>query len=35
VRELVKDKNGRIVNHKVSTILKQHQDYWLKDCNMK
>jgi branched-chain amino acid transport system substrate-binding protein len=35
VRELVKDKNGRIVNHLVSTILKQHQDYWLKDCSMK
>ena len=35
VRELVKDKNGRIVNRKVSTILKQHQDFWLKDCGMK
>src|SRR3954449_786395 len=35
VRELVKDKDGRIVNRKVSTILKQHQDYWLKDCSMK
>jgi len=35
VRELVKDKNGRIVNRKVSTILTQHQDFWLKDCGMK
>jgi branched-chain amino acid transport system substrate-binding protein len=35
VRELVKDKNGRIVNRKISTILKQHQDFWLKDCGMK
>jgi branched-chain amino acid transport system substrate-binding protein len=35
VRALVKDKNGRIVNQKVGTILKQHQDYWLKDCSMK
>jgi branched-chain amino acid transport system substrate-binding protein len=35
VRELVKDKNGRIVNRKVGTILTQHQDYWLKDCSMK
>jgi branched-chain amino acid transport system substrate-binding protein len=35
VRELVKDKNGRIVNRKIGTILKQHQDYWLKDCSMK
>ena len=35
VRELVKDKNGRIVNRKIGTILKQHQDFWLKDCGMK
>jgi branched-chain amino acid transport system substrate-binding protein len=35
VRELVKDKDGRIVNRKVATILKQHQDFWLKDCHMK
>ena len=35
VREVVKDKSGRIVNRKVSTILKQHQDFWLKDCGMK
>ena len=35
VRELVKDKDGRIVNRKVDTILKQHQDFWLKDCHMK
>ena len=35
VRELVKDKNGRIVNRKISTILKQHRDFWLKDCGMK
>ena len=35
VRALVKDREGRIVNRKIGTILKQHQDYWLKDCNMK
>jgi branched-chain amino acid transport system substrate-binding protein len=35
VRELVKDKDGRIVNRKVDTILRQHQDFWLKDCSMK
>jgi len=35
VRALVKDKEGRIVNRKIGTILKQHQDYWLKDCSMK
>src|SRR5919205_71941 len=35
VRELVKDKDGRIVNKKIGTILKQHQDFWLKDCTMK
>ena len=35
VRELVKDKDGRIVNRKVDTILQQHQDFWLKDCGMK
>ena len=35
VRALVKDREGRIVNRKVGTILKQHQDYWLKDCSMK
>src|SRR5690349_8280227 len=35
VRVLKKDAKGRIVNRKIGTILKQHQDYWLKDCNMK
>src|SRR5690349_9226262 len=35
VRALVKDKEGRIVNRKIGTILKQHRDYWLKDCGMK
>ena len=35
VRALVKDHNGRIVNRKVDTILRQHRDYWAKDCGMK
>ena len=35
VRALVKDREGHIVNKKISTILKNHQDFWLKDCNMK
>ncbi|MFN2645609.1 MAG: ABC transporter substrate-binding protein [Burkholderiales bacterium] len=35
VRAVVKDQDGRIVNRKVDTILKQHQDFWLKDCTMK
>jgi len=35
VRALVKDREGRIVNKKISTILTNHQDFWLKDCNMK
>jgi branched-chain amino acid transport system substrate-binding protein len=35
VRALVKDRDGRIVNRKVGTILHQHRDYWAKDCGMK
>jgi branched-chain amino acid transport system substrate-binding protein len=35
VRALVKDREGRIVNRKISTILTGHQDFWLKDCQMK
>jgi branched-chain amino acid transport system substrate-binding protein len=35
VRELRKDKQGRIVNSKVATILHEHRDYWAKDCPMK
>lgn len=35
VRALVKDREGRIVNRKVGTILRQHRDYWAKDCSMK
>ncbi len=35
VRALVKDRDGRIVNRKVNTILRQHRDYWAKDCSMK
>jgi branched-chain amino acid transport system substrate-binding protein len=35
VRALVKDREGRIVNKKISTILTNHQDFWLKDCAMK
>jgi branched-chain amino acid transport system substrate-binding protein len=35
VRALVKDREGRIVNRKIGTILTNHQDFWLKDCAMK
>ena len=35
VRALVKDREGHIVNKKISTILKDHRDFWLKDCSMK
>ena len=35
VRALVKDREGRIVNRKIATILQAHQDFWLKDCSMK
>src|SRR5437660_5949147 len=35
VRALVKDREGRIVNRKIGTILKDHRDFWLKDCAMK
>src|SRR5436190_2324912 len=35
VRALVKDRDGRIVNRKIGTILTKHQDFWLKDCSMK
>jgi branched-chain amino acid transport system substrate-binding protein len=35
VRALVKDREGRIVNKKIATILHEHRDYWAKDCNMK
>ncbi|HEV7800765.1 MAG TPA: ABC transporter substrate-binding protein [Burkholderiales bacterium] len=35
VRALVKDREGRIVNRKISTILKDHGDFWAKDCSMK
>ena len=35
VRALVKDREGRIVNKKIATILTKHQDFWLKDCSMK
>ena len=35
VRALVKDREGRIVNKKIGTILTGHQDFWLKDCQMK
>ena len=35
VRALVKDREGRIVNRKISTILHDHKDYWAKDCSMK
>ena len=35
VRALVKDRQGRIVNRKIATILHDHKDYWAKDCPMK
>jgi branched-chain amino acid transport system substrate-binding protein len=35
VRALVKDREGRIVNRKIATILHSHKDFWLKDCAMK
>ncbi|HEX7052792.1 MAG TPA: ABC transporter substrate-binding protein [Burkholderiales bacterium] len=35
VRALVKDRQGRIVNRKIATILHDHRDYWAKDCPMK
>ena len=35
VRALVKDREGRIVNKKILTILHAHRDYWAKDCHMK
>jgi len=35
VRALVKDREGRIVNRKIATILHDHRDYWAKDCSMK
>jgi branched-chain amino acid transport system substrate-binding protein len=35
VRALVKDREGRIVNRKIATILHDHKDYWAKDCSMK
>jgi len=35
VRALVKDRDGRIVNRKIATILHDHKDYWAKDCPMK
>jgi branched-chain amino acid transport system substrate-binding protein len=35
VRALVKDREGRIVNRKISTILTGHKDFWLNDCPMK
>ena len=35
VRALVKDREGRIVNKKIGTILHDHKDFWAKDCGMK
>jgi branched-chain amino acid transport system substrate-binding protein len=35
VRALVKDRQGRIVNKKIATILKNHKDHWLSECSMK
>jgi branched-chain amino acid transport system substrate-binding protein len=35
VRALVKDREGRIVNRKIATILTGHKDHWLSECSMK
>jgi branched-chain amino acid transport system substrate-binding protein len=35
VRALVKDREGRIVNKKIATILTGHKDHWLGECSMK
>src|SRR3954462_2574105 len=35
VRALVKDREGRIVNRKIATILTAHKDHWLSECSMK
>jgi branched-chain amino acid transport system substrate-binding protein len=35
VRALVKDREGRIVNKKIGTILHEHKDHWLSECSMK
>jgi len=35
VRVVAKDKNGRIVNKKIGTVLSKHVDFWAKDCKMK
>jgi len=35
VRVVSKDKNGRIVNKKIGTVLTKHVDFWAKDCKMK
>jgi branched-chain amino acid transport system substrate-binding protein len=35
VRALVKDREGRIVNRKIATILTGHKDFWLSECSMK
>ena len=35
VRALVKDREGRIVNKKIATILTGHKDHWLSECSMK
>src|SRR5436190_4691499 len=35
VRALVKDREGHIVNKKISTILQGHKDHWLSECSMK
>src|SRR3954464_3981213 len=35
VRALVKDRDGRIVNRKIATILTAHKDHWLSECSMK
>jgi hypothetical protein len=31
----VKDREGRIVNRKIATILTGHKDHWLSECSMK
>jgi branched-chain amino acid transport system substrate-binding protein len=35
VRVVAKDKQGRLVNKKVGTVVKGLEDFWAKDCKMK
>jgi branched-chain amino acid transport system substrate-binding protein len=35
LRVVAKDAKGRIVNKKMATVMKAHEDFWAKDCKMK